>query len=154
MADDTQISLWDFDPNERIKQCSRCRKIKPASAFYVRKAGPYQGAFVMPCIECCPDYARERGLLRMYGITVDRFEEILALQDGLCAICRTPAFGAKLPHVDHDHESGSVRGILCSNCNTGLGLFKDDPELLRAAAKYLEGDRDALEDHQRRSVPS
>lgn len=58
-------------------------------------------------------------------------------QMGRCAICSTP-FDEDRPHVDHDHESGKVRGLLCSLCNPGLGFFKDDPELLEAAVRYLD----------------
>ena len=58
-------------------------------------------------------------------------------QGGLCAICRT----APAAHVDHDHDTGEVRELLCFNCNGGLGQFKDDPEVLRAAARYVERHR-------------
>ena len=55
-------------------------------------------------------------------------------QGGLCAICQV----APAAHVDHDHETGAVRALLCFNCNGGLGQFKDDPYLLHAAAYYVE----------------
>jgi hypothetical protein len=62
---------------------------------------------------------------------------MLADQGGVCAIC------AKAPaaHVDHDHGTGAVRSLLCFNCNGGLGQFKDDPALLRVAARYVESHR-------------
>jgi len=59
---------------------------------------------------------------------------MLADQGGSCAICRT----APAVHVDHDHETGAVRALLCFNCNGGLGQFRDDPVVLRAAADYVE----------------
>ena len=62
---------------------------------------------------------------------------MLGRQDGLCAICRS----APAAHVDHDHETGAVRALLCFNCNGGLGQFKDDPLLLQLAAAYVEGHR-------------
>ena len=59
---------------------------------------------------------------------------MLESQDGLCAICKA----APSVHVDHDHATGAVRALLCFNCNGGLGQFKDDPELLHAAAYYVQ----------------
>ncbi|MGH3712364.1 MAG: endonuclease VII domain-containing protein [Micromonosporaceae bacterium] len=70
-----------------------------------------------------------------YGIGVEEFAQLLAEQGGRCAIC-----GAQNPqHVDHDHVFGNVRGILCFNCNGGLGQFKDRPDLLWNAIGYLRG---------------
>ena len=73
--------------------------------------------------------------LEMYGITVADFDQILTAQDGRCACCLKVS--GRTLHVDHDHKTGKPRGLLCSNCNTGLGLFGDDPILLRMALEYL-----------------
>ncbi len=76
---------------------------------------------------------------RKFGITVEDYERMLAAQAGRCAICNSTEPGGRgVFHVDHDHATGTVRGLLCTNCNAGLGQFKDDPALLRAAANYLE----------------
>ena len=75
---------------------------------------------------------------RRYGISAEEADLMLAEQNGLCAICRTAA----AVHVDHDHETGAVRSLLCFNCNGGLGQFRDDPAVLRAAADYVEEHRD------------
>ncbi len=78
---------------------------------------------------------RHYKLSARYGIGLDEVERMIEEQGGVCAICRSAA-----PRdVDHDHETGEVRGILCSPCNTGMGLFKDDAHHLRDAATYLEG---------------
>lgn len=79
-------------------------------------------------------------LKRKYGITPERYEEILASQGGLCAICfRKPDDPRGFrPHLDHDHETGHVRGILCRPCNKGLGMFADQLAVLRSAVEYLE----------------
>lgn len=79
-----------------------------------------------------------------YGITSAQFYNLLRAQEGKCQICKTPIVDEddeplKSCHVDHCHETGKVRGLLCHNCNVGLGNFKDSPELLRQAALYLEG---------------
>lgn len=78
--------------------------------------------------------------LRQYGITVEDYDRMLAAQGGGCAICggTDPQRNRKWFCVDHDHETGVVRGLLCMNCNDGLGRFADDPAQLRAAAAYLE----------------
>lgn len=71
-----------------------------------------------------------------YNLTPEQVEEMAA--NG-CGICGTHEWNGrhKRPHVDHDHKTGKVRGILCSECNTGLGKFKDDLTLLRRAMDYL-----------------
>jgi hypothetical protein len=73
-------------------------------------------------------------LKRRYGISAAEADVMLAAQLGLCAICHE----APAAHVDHDHETGAVRALLCFNCNGGLGQFRDDPVVLRAAADYVE----------------
>jgi hypothetical protein len=75
-----------------------------------------------------------------YGLTPEQVEEMAATG---CAICGTTEWGGRhsRPAVDHDHKTGKVRGVLCSECNYGLGKFGDDPARLRAAAAYLEAHR-------------
>lgn len=81
-------------------------------------------------------------LMRKYGITAEDYDRMFQEQGGRCAICRTDQTGHKAHyrmHVDHDHLTGKVRGLLCNQCNVGLSNFKDDPELLRIAIEYLTG---------------
>ena len=85
----------------------------------------------------------ERGLKQKYGLTVEQRDQMIAGQDGRCLVCGT-LFGllkANRPHVDHDHATGRVRGVLCVGCNTMLGKAADSAKLLRKAAKYLEEQR-------------
>lgn len=72
-----------------------------------------------------------------YGLSVDQYDELLFLQDGKCAICRHTCRTGNRLAVDHCHETGKVRGLLCLCCNTALGKFGDDPDKLEAAASYL-----------------
>lgn len=74
------------------------------------------------------------------GITEDAYYEILIEQDGLCAICREEP-GARRLHIDHDHDTGRVRGLLCFNCNSGIGKFHDEPDKIEAAAEYVRKHR-------------
>ena len=85
---------------------------------------------------------REHDLKRNFGITLKQYEEMLSNQENMCAICRRPAtqFRRGL-HVNHDHTDGMVRGLLCTPCNIGLGGFRDNPDLLVAAIKYLSSRR-------------
>jgi hypothetical protein len=84
--------------------------------------------------ERAPGYMRQY----LYGLTPEAYAALLETQDARCAICRTDTPGGKGGwHVDHNHATGLVRGLLCTNCNQGLGQFADDPDRLRAAADYL-----------------
>jgi len=90
-----------------------------------------------------PDYYLNQGLLKNYGITIEQYRETLAKQDGVCAICKQPETTEirgkviAMP-VDHCHTSGKARGLLCTQCNRALGLFKDNQRVLEAAINYLK----------------
>ena len=100
------------------------------------------------CSDSCAQRGRKkanpekvlRASLKRYGISPEEYNLLLAKQDGVCAICHTAeinGFGTRLA-VDHCHETKKVRGILCGNCNRGLGFYGHEPERLRAAIAYLE----------------
>jgi len=81
---------------------------------------------------------REYHLKRLYNISLNEYYEILTVQNGGCAICGKEKSKSKdFLCVDHDHKNGEIRGILCDNCNRGLGLFDDNAELLMNAFNYL-----------------
>ncbi len=87
-------------------------------------------------------YLRNYQLIQQYGITVDDFDRMFTEQEGRCAICGKHQ--SECPQslaVDHDHETKEVRGLLCNQCNAGIGLMQDDPELLRKAIAHLENRR-------------
>lgn len=89
-----------------------------------------------------PEYRRKYTLKTVYNLTPEQVEKMLAEQGSVCAVCGTDKPGgprtAKTWTVDHDHETGRVRGLLCTRCNRALGLLRDDPMVLRAAIAYLE----------------
>ena len=86
-----------------------------------------------------PERTRTRHLKAMYGLTREEYDRLLDEQQGRCAICFTDRPGGKGNwHVDHDHDSGRVRGLLCAGCNVGIGHFRENADRLRAAAEYIE----------------
>lgn len=92
-----------------------------------------------------PTYQQRHSWFRLYGVTNKQFDELIASQQNRCAICHQPETALarnskriKLLAVDHDHKTNAIRGLLCDTCNRGLGYFKDNPNLLIAAAEYLK----------------
>ena len=129
--------------------CCKCGETKPAIAFGSFKTK--RSGLTPRCLICQrkPSGGYRSGNLRRYGLTLTRYNEMLAAQEGSCAICRTKEPGGKHPeyfNVDHDRSCcpGSrscgrcVRGLLCAKCNFGLGNFRDDIAFLRAAMEYLQ----------------
>ena len=136
-----------------MKICSKCKQEKPFSEFY--QGDRYLDGYRSKCKECFSTYYKERNSTdiekqrnressykRKYGITLDDYNKILSSQNGGCAICGSVKLrkGESYLHVDHDHETGEVRGVLCTNCNVGIGRFLDDPKLLQNAINYLTND--------------
>jgi hypothetical protein len=85
---------------------------------------------------------RKSYLKRTYGITVEDYELMLTEQGGVCSICKEPRPEERTLHIDHDHETGVIRGLLCFRCNNALGDFRERWELFQAAADYLDRDEE------------
>ena len=125
-----------------MKRCPHCRQIKPLEAFVrSRESRDGYGAYCRSCHNEIARVNREKRwgasrfyhLKNRYGLTRDAFQALWEAQRGKCAVCLTrPA-----EHVDHDHATGRVRGLLCFNCNGGLGQFDDDPIRMAMAIAYL-----------------
>ena len=132
------------------KVCNRCENEKPLEDFYRHKK--CTGGYMHQCKECmkahansrrqspeAKELARDNFLRRTYGITAEDYDVMYADQDGSCAICKTHQLELdRTLFVDHCHETGNVRGLLCSQCNSGLGMFKDNTQALLDAVEYLE----------------
>lgn len=80
--------------------------------------------------------ARKTRLDKKYGMTIDDYDKMFKDQGGICLICRSPPSRKRLA-IDHCHKTNKVRGLLCSNCNMGLGLLKDSPRIMINAIRYL-----------------
>jgi hypothetical protein len=83
---------------------------------------------------------REGHLKRKYGITIADYDRMFEQQGGVCAICGEARPEERTLHVDHDHETGVIRGLLCFRCNNALGDFREEYELFQRAADYLDRD--------------
>lgn len=115
------------------KLCRTCGEIKPHSDWH-RNSTASDG-LATRCKACRAVQGRQGHLKRHYGLTETERDELVASQGGVCCIC----LAAVPAHVDHCHETGRVRGVLCFSCNAALGQFKDQPEVIRRAAAYVEG---------------
>lgn len=80
---------------------------------------------------------RRSAIKRLFGIDQAEVDRMFVEQNGACVICGNWLDQGRNTHIDHNHVSGKVRGLLCGLCNKGLGLFKDSPDLLELASKYL-----------------
>lgn len=134
---------------EVVKVCTKCGLEKPRMEFY-RRSGASDGlrSHCKSCVsvwgkentearrESWRRYRRKQYLSETYGISEAEYDVMFERQHGLCAICGKPGRARGL-HVDHDHETGAVRGLLCHPCNSGMGMLGDDPKLLASAIEYL-----------------
>lgn len=124
-----------------MKTCKRCGVTKPLTEF--NKQPACRDGYRPECKACRtpapPLVERRRHLKRTYGMTLEEYDSRFAAQDGGCAICGTPPAAGRGLHVDHDHTTGQVRGLLCQPCNTMLGGAKDSAQTLAKGIAYLEG---------------
>jgi hypothetical protein len=138
-----------------MKKCTKCGETKPLDQFsnHIRhKDGKRFRCKVCEAIDqkdaklkkLSQDYEgtrskeRANNLKRMFGMSLEAYDEKLKAQRGVCAICGGLCKSGKRLAVDHDHTTGKIRDLLCGNCNGGLGKFLDNPELLLKAADYLK----------------
>lgn len=126
------------------KTCTRCGEAKNITDF--RPERKYRGGHRSFCRPCDAEVNKDWKLRNQYGIGLSEYRRILEHQGGCCALCRKPetmVIKGKVADlaVDHCHDTGVVRGLLCQNCNQGIGKLQDSPDLLRRAASYIESFR-------------
>ncbi len=131
---------YEHDPKVRAQKLEAAKRIREMNPEEVAK---YQKVYRETNAETLRAYGIARHYRDNYGMTIEQRDEMLVSQGGACAICSVQiAFDKnRSAHVDHCHATGKVRAILCKDCNPGLGWFRDSPELLRAAAAYIEKHR-------------
>ncbi len=146
-----------------MKKCPNCKKIKDDSEFYIQKSGRHKGKLTSWCKECCHEKSsqyykknhekcnkahrdwvqKNKGKVAFtkaksaYGISEMEYKNLKEI----CQICGSTE---KLV-IDHSHMSGRIRGMLCQNCNKGLGFFRDNPALLERASDYVLGKHEEIE---------
>ena len=151
------------DTDKQIKTCPKCLLDKPFNEFYACKYRDGKpSSWCKPCSRKAARYRkgeynplkqRNFWLKRNYGISVDEFDSMLESQGGKCNICKTSTPNGKGFHVDHCHQTGKIRGILCHNCNINLSSIEsaeDKPKYIVAIIDHLGINRSevslALED--------
>lgn len=150
----------------RIKNCTSCKEVKPVSEFHVSTTRPNGTIVYQPRCKACynthyitkwheqdaktkskeifrrkhkynSDWHKNQRLIKKYGINLEEFDAMYQQQAGRCAICDTGVSADKIC-VDHCHDSGQVRKLLCHNCNTMLGLAKENTRTLQRSIEYLK----------------
>ena len=135
---------------DKGRVCTKCLKYKEYKHFHKRKSCKVTGRNSQ--CKSCVNLTRRSSFnynnnmmtvsLKKYGIKIDDYDKMYENQGGKCAICETRDFGSrKRPCIDHCHESGEVRGLLCSRCNTAIGMFDDNTTTIKRAIDYLEEDK-------------
>jgi hypothetical protein len=119
----------------RDAHLEHCRALQKVSYIAHREENRAKGKLYYASRK---EHYQARGLKRRYGLNPATLNAMIDGQGGLCAICRKPGWGNKRPHVDHDHATGKIRGALCQACNSVLGYARDDAQILRRAADYLD----------------
>jgi len=141
----------------KTKACTYCKIEKPLTEFFSR-GGKLLHLYKSRCKLCMQakrqewaennkdhlnewrkkNWVESNRRLKRRGITQKIYDELYEAQRGCCAICNEPEEKFSWLCIDHDHESGRIRGLLCPNCNRGIGLLKDNADLLERAAKYIK----------------
>lgn len=140
----TLLKLPQGHPHINGRHCTTCGEFKPASCYTLEQDVRCVGGVAMrsKCKPCNEHIKWKSFIQRTYGITADKYYDILKEQDNKCAICESENVNSsrissgKL-FIDHCHDTGKVRGLLCFKCNYGIGQLNDDVDLLQKAIVYL-----------------
>ena len=138
------LQLREDHPHKHGRNCTDCGVFKLASEFNLERDAKASGGVTMraQCRPCREHVKWKSFIQRTYGITAEEYYDMLAAQDNKCAICESEEVNSSRVSsgklfIDHCHDTGKVRGLLCSKCNHSIGLLNDDVDLLRKAIDYL-----------------
>jgi hypothetical protein len=138
----TDLKLPEDHPYKHGRNCTACGEFKEAKLFPLERDEKATNGITMraQCRPCREHIKWKTFIKRTYGIDAETYYEMLAKQDHKCAICGTEgnnSINKTKMFIDHCHDSGEVRGLLCSKCNMALGNFNDDIDTLKNAINYL-----------------
>jgi hypothetical protein len=134
-----------------MKKCTKCGIEKPLSDFHKNKST--KDKYCSLCKSCNNKHAaawnkkqtqkrkiivQKNNYKKRYGLTVEQKQDLIDGQDSKCAICKNDLKDTHDVCVDHNHITGSIRGILCRKCNLGIGHLQDSIDILKSAVKYLK----------------
>jgi hypothetical protein len=144
-----------INPTTGLKCCGRCKEDKPLTEYH--RASREKCGYQQWCKACRkghkpgerlqyfkdfyhnnPDKYLQQMYRRKYGISLEKYTQMLKEQNGVCLLCGQACNTGRRLAVDHCHTTGVVRGLLCGNCNKGLGNFQEDVGVMRKAIEYLE----------------
>ena len=141
------VSVADFEAD--TKRCSKCEVTKTIDGYHKSKST--HDGFYPYCKDCAcayrsqwakdnPERVRATNRKNLYGITPEEYTNLMARQCGMCAVCQCwlADLPAKQVHIDHNHDTGKVRGVLCHSCNAMIGHARESIKHLYSAAYYLE----------------
>lgn len=139
------IKRWKEANPEKVQAINaRYRKTDKCKAMWKRQHAKYRDKRIAYCRKWYAEHPEKnaqynfKNSLKKFGLTLQDYEALVARQGNVCAICRQPEANGHRLHIDHCHNTGVVRGLLCEKHNLMVGLSNDQPEILLAAAEYLK----------------
>lgn len=141
----SKVAIWAAANPDRVKANKAAYYVANASTLIAKASEWYEAnrerSKATKAAYRANNLDKERcsQLRRKFGITLEERDQLIAAQDGQCAICLVPleTLQSRHIHVDHDHDTGFIRGVLCHACNVGLGCFRDSPDSMVRAITYL-----------------
>jgi hypothetical protein len=149
--------IYVDDDGELVKICNICGKLY--GLHHYNKCKSKKNGIRGECKYCQSNTRKKysinnydsyneyiRKIKRIYGVSKEDYEDMYSKQDGCCSICgKKESESNRRLHIDHDHKTGKVRELLCSNCNTTLGKVKDRIDILYKCIKYLKKHKEGLQ---------